>query len=222
MTEAEWLACTDPHKMRATLRGKASDRKLRLFACACCRQRFDRLAGRAELQGVVRAAEQWVDGAITPARVGQVRSPLGRYYRHLFDPATAGDLTLAVHRVAARVLAVNPWDAPAEVAANAAWDADRPAQADLLRCLFGRPPFRPAPIDPAWLTWQRDTVGRLAQAAYEHRHLPAGTLDNGRLAVLADALEDAGCADADLVGHLRGPADHVRGCWGVDLLLRRE
>ena len=59
----------------------------------------------------------------------------------------------------------------------------------------------------------------MAEAAYEQRELPAGTLDPARLTVLADALEDAGCADADLLGHLRGPGPHVRGCWAVDLLL---
>ena len=52
-----------------------------------------------------------------------------------------------------------------------------------------------------------------------NRSLPAGTLDPARLAVLADALEDAGCTDAGLLGHLRGPGPHVRGCWAVDLLI---
>jgi len=41
----------------------------------------------------------------------------------------------------------------------------------------------------------------------------------GGLPVLADALEEAGCTDADLLGHLRGPGPHVRGCWVLDLLL---
>ena len=40
-----------------------------------------------------------------------------------------------------------------------------------------------------------------------------------RLAVLSDALEEAGCAEARLLDHLRGPSPHVRGCWAVDLLL---
>jgi hypothetical protein len=59
----------------------------------------------------------------------------------------------------------------------------------------------------------------LAQAAYDERELPAGTLDTTRLAVLADAVEEAGCDQADLLAHLRGPGPHVRGCWTVDLLL---
>ena len=59
----------------------------------------------------------------------------------------------------------------------------------------------------------------LARAAYDQRELPAGTLDTARLAVLADALEDAGCANADILNHCRRPGVHVRGCWAVDLLL---
>jgi hypothetical protein len=40
-----------------------------------------------------------------------------------------------------------------------------------------------------------------------------------RLPILADALEDAGCTDADLLNHCRGPGLHVMGCWVVDMLL---
>jgi hypothetical protein len=94
-------------------------------------------------------------------------------------------------------------------------------QCDLLRDIFGNP-FRPVTIPPAWLTWNDATVVRLAQAAYDERHMPAGTLDHGRLAVLTDALEEAGCTDAEILGHLRGTGPHVRGCWAVDLLLRKE
>jgi hypothetical protein len=65
-------------------------------------------------------------------------------------------------------------------------------------------------------------VQKLAQAAYDNRDLPSGLLDNTRLVVLADALEDAGCAYADLLAHLRGPGPHARGCWVVDLLLGKS
>ena len=69
------------------------------------------------------------------------------------------------------------------------------------------------------LAWNDATVVRLAQAAYEERRLPAGTLDSGRLAVLADALEEAGCSDEQALQHLRWSGAHYRGCFVVDLLL---
>jgi hypothetical protein len=65
-------------------------------------------------------------------------------------------------------------------------------------------------------------VVALAQAAYDNRTLPAGTLDPVRFAVLADALEDAGCDNADILNHLRGPGPHVRGCWVLDLPLGKS
>jgi len=65
-------------------------------------------------------------------------------------------------------------------------------------------------------------VPQLARAAYEERQLPSGHLDAGCLAVLADALEEAGCREAELLAHLRGPGPHVRGCWAVDWVLARE
>jgi hypothetical protein len=85
----------------------------------------------------------------------------------------------------------------------------------LFREVVGNP-FRPAPaLDPAWLSWNGGTVPKLAEAIYDERAFD-------RLPVLADALEDASCADPDLLGHLRGPGPHVRGCWVVDLLLGKE
>jgi hypothetical protein len=88
----------------------------------------------------------------------------------------------------------------------------------LLRCVFGNP-FRSLAIDPAWLTAM---VGSLAQAAYDERELPGGHLDPARLTILADALEEAGCTDSVLLGHLRNPGPHVRGCHVVDLLLGKS
>jgi hypothetical protein len=88
---------------------------------------------------------------------------------------------------------------------------------DLLRCIFGNP-FRPVALDPVLIT---PTVTNLAAAAYEERALPSGQLDSTCLAVLADALEEAGCDNADILTHLRGPGPHVRGCWAVDLCLKK-
>ena len=89
----------------------------------------------------------------------------------------------------------------------------------MVREVFGSP-FRPAPpIDPAWLAWNGGVVRAIAQSAYDDRELPSGHLDATRLALLADALEDAGCSDAAVLEHLRGSGPHVRGCFVVDLLL---
>ncbi|MFO0797467.1 MAG: hypothetical protein U0804_08310 [Gemmataceae bacterium] len=77
-----------------------------------------------------------------------------------------------------------------------------------IRDILGNP-FRPVALDPAWRT---EAVVGLATGIYADRAFD-------RLPVLADALEDAGCADADVLGHCRGPGPHARGCWVVDLLL---
>lgn len=91
-------------------------------------------------------------------------------------------------------------------------------QGSLLLDIIGNP-FRPVTIDTCWLT---QSVIDLSHAAYDNRTLPSAMLDPARLAVLADALEEAGCQDADILNHLRDPGVHVRGCWVVDLLLGKE
>jgi hypothetical protein len=70
-------------------------------------------------------------------------------------------------------------------------------------------------MDAAWLAWNGGAIPRLAQTIYGQRAFE-------RLPVLGDALEDAGCADRDVLDHCRGDRPHVRGCWVVDLLLGKE
>jgi hypothetical protein len=65
-------------------------------------------------------------------------------------------------------------------------------------------------------------VTRLAEAIYREPEPPMGTFDPARLAILADALEESGCTDAAILGHLRVPGPHVRACWAVDALLERR
>jgi hypothetical protein len=88
----------------------------------------------------------------------------------------------------------------------------------LVRCVFGNP-CRPRRVNAAW---RSPAAVALAWAAYDQRELPAGHLDLARLLALADALEEAGATDAALLGHLRSPGPHVRGCHAVDALLGLE
>jgi hypothetical protein len=97
-------------------------------------------------------------------------------------------------------------------------EAEVLAQCHLARDVFGNP-FRAVSLDPSWTT---PTVVLLAQAAYNERQMLGYDLDPARLAVLADALEEAGCSGHPVLEHLRDPGPHVRGCWAVDLVLAKE
>jgi hypothetical protein len=93
---------------------------------------------------------------------------------------------------------------------------------DLLRDLFSPAQSGRIYITPGWLAWNDSCVCKLAQTAYENRVMPAGTLDTAILGVLADALGDAGCTNPLILGHLRGPRPHVRGCFVIDAVLGKS
>jgi hypothetical protein len=88
---------------------------------------------------------------------------------------------------------------------------ERAAAVRLLREVFGNP-FRPVAFDPSWRT---STAVELARQMYESRGFD-------RMPILADALEDAGCDDPQVLAHCRGDGPHVRGCWVVDLVLGKS
>jgi hypothetical protein len=215
MTEAEWLVCDNPDLMGCQIRGRGSSRKGRLFACACCRRIWHFLTD-ARSREAVETAERYADRQVKQSALNEARSaakeaiPKGLLGSHPRLHAARAAWFCSVGRARAA--------AAAHVARLAAWEEVK-AQVVLLRCLLDNP-FRPVALDPAWLT---ATVKALALAAYEERRLPSGALDPDRLAILADALEDAGCAEAVILSHLRDRATvHVRGCWCVDLLLDKE
>jgi hypothetical protein len=253
MTEAEWLECTDPRKMLEFLRGKASERKLRLFACACCRHIWDLLTD-ARSRTAIDVAEQFADGFANPQALLEASNSAwvvakemiasywaasgvdphadpnfmdGIYDHCLAAPAACAaaytsmsDLgwvaSICHYACQAKVQAASPGGAAATAESVASRDeaqrAEWTAQAALLRDLFDLHPFRPVTIAPSWLAWNDGTPVRLAKAIYESRAFD-------RLPILADALEEARCDNADILNHCRQPGPHVRGCWVIDLLL---
>jgi hypothetical protein len=222
MTEREWLTGTDPAPMMELLGQNArtlSRRKLRLFACDCCR-RLERLL-TARDRAVVDALEQCAEGAITHDQIyaaADLPPGMGTY-------ASGPGGRPAVQRVVAESLSGSAWNAAVGARAYTI-DAVRAeegvvARADewvrqsaVLRCLFGNP-FRRVWFSTDWLT---DTVLALAQAMYESRDFEA-------MPILADALQDAGCENAGILNHCRAhaPADgaqaHTHGCWVLELIL---
>jgi hypothetical protein len=243
MTEQEWLDCQKPGTMFRSLPHTGLDRKYRLFACACVR-RLWHLFDDERPRRAVETSERYADGEADEKQLSKAYSAAKRFATDqvrqviwathniaayhaaygaksaefgAFACASAGSSTSVLAAgAAARGGRTTPADYELHNRTNAAEEA---AQAVLLRDVLGYP-FRATPvIDPAWLAWYDGTLPRLARSAYDDRILPEGTLRPEHLALVADALEDAGCSDAEILGHLRSPGPHVRGCWPLDLVL---
>jgi hypothetical protein len=200
--------------MLTWLRGRASNRKLRLYACGCCR-RFWGLLRDERSRGAVEVAERYADGLAGYAKLQGAQRRARAVWQELAGDhwgAAWGTPEMWAMRTAAQAAA-----AAGREAWRAAWgvaDEHQGGHPDTLREVFGNP-FCPVPLAPAWLAWEGGTVVKLAQSIYDERAFD-------RLPILTDALEEAGCDNADLLGHLRGPGPHARGCWAVDLLLGKE
>jgi hypothetical protein len=220
VTEAEWLACTAPEQMLGFLRGKASDRKLRLFACACSR-RCEK-SSYEENRLTIEAVELFADCKATSEALRARRMGTASWLCYAAD---SNALVSALKMLKFRT-EEEGWKGCKELCGpghrNHLWSAERGVLCGALRDIFGNPFRPPHPLPPAVLRWHDDTVPRLAQTVYEERRMPEGTLDSARLAVLADALLDAGCEDEALIQHCREPGTHVRGCWAVDHLLGKR
>jgi hypothetical protein len=212
MTEQEWVGCADPEKMLEFLRGTASDRKLRLFACACARAVWDLLEDE-RARHAVEVGERYADGLSTTAELGAASN---RAWEAVDACPSEANYS------AQSTVEVSTHDAAVDSARHAFQDGmPLKEQCRLLRETFGTP-FRPLQVDPAWLAWHGGAIMQLAQTVYNERELPSGHLDAARLAILADMLEEAGATDPHLLGHLRSPGPHVRGCAAVDLLFRMQ
>jgi hypothetical protein len=231
MTEADWNQSTQTKEMLEAVlsSGRVSERKLRLFAAACVARAGGLLADARSLQAL-EVAEAFAEGTVgSEGRRAARRTALAAAEEAFSGGRDRERAAYAAYYALALKAAEAAWSAPLIAAqavgvAAAAPPADyqkataeeRGRQASLVRCIFGPALFRELPrVAPAVLAWNGGMVGRLA-AAYEAREFT-----QGRLGVLADAAEEAGLTEAELLGHLRGPGPHVRGCWGVDLLLGR-
>jgi hypothetical protein len=242
MTEQEWLlpgpienaidAAQATTAMLQFLLSRGAERKLRLFACG--RNRSGWVGFTGPNQRAIELAEQYADGVLPEAerlRGLQEATDEEQRERHAAEAmvegwySIPGENRIGEFKAAAARAALGEPALTAAVAASSdlygwACIAGRPASIHaedrlLLHEIFGNP-FRPVAIDPAWRT---PTVEALARAAYEDRQLPCGLLVDVRLAVLADALEEAGCSESSVLSHCRMPGKHVRGCFILDALL---
>jgi hypothetical protein len=218
MTEAEWLTGTVPYELlkhRMTL----DERKRRLLDCACVRRVLHLLVDTQYLDAV-SAAEDFADGKLiwnemkgtarrkANASLRELRPRLRTHYsRYAAEAAVATTNRQAKNEgmllaASAMGYATNDYKTNLE--------REMAEQVKLVHDIFGNP-FRPTTIDPSWLT---STVLALATGIYEDKAFD-------RMPILADALQDAGCDNDEILNHCRQPGEHCRGCWCVDLVLGR-
>jgi hypothetical protein len=228
-----------PRPMLGFLEDRASERKLRLFMVACVRRVWDLLTDERSRKAV-EVVERLVDGGATDEELEAAKEAAREvetsqlFAVPVLDRTRANSAALAAERATVEVtLAPDPQIvrrihsitmeartfAPGldpvsggNRAVREGWAPELRSQADLLRDIFGPLPFRPVTVHPSWLGWKDGTVVQLARSIYEDRRFQD-------LPILADALEEAGCTNPDILGHCRSGGDHVRGCWVVDLIL---
>jgi hypothetical protein len=211
MTEAEWLAATDSADMVndlflvEDLPCEISKRRLLLFAAGCCRTALNHLdaviCGQA-----VEMAERFIEGGATREQVSEKQRQVDEH--KWAQPQSEQPFWFAV----SSLCEMDGWQAAEDSSAPM---SDHPllkaTATNILRCVFGNP-FRPVTIEPSWLT---SDVRTLAEGIYQERAFD-------RMPILADALQDAGCDNDDILNHCRQPGEHVRGCWVVDLILGKS
>lgn len=203
MTESRWLACDSPDEMLAFLQRSVSERQLRLFACACCRRIWNLLPDD-RCRRAVEVLERWADKGESGPEVQDAIAEAEEVER----------ITVGRARAAARAVST-AWSAAEHARSAAARAADVPEeervhQSSLLRDILGNP-YKMVAVDLSWLCWNDACVARIARAVYDE-----GCFAD--LPILADALEDAGCTNQEILDHCRGAGPHVRGCWVLELL----
>ena len=203
-----------------------SDRKLRLFACTCARHGWHQLHDVRSRRGV-EIAERFADGEATPEELAGARSKASsarawrgkpkHYPQWLAHVCTAisTDSILAVFHRQMEMPHLVPPQTQAHLLRDIVGNPFRPVTLAACNCGSCVAPGRQHHNGPCAVRRLRTpTVVSLAQAAYEERDEATGHLDPLRLAILADALEEAGCADAPgrTVSEVVRLAQSVRGC----------
>jgi hypothetical protein len=212
VTEVEWLRSTDSFAMLGRIKGRkvATWRKLRLFTCATLRRLF---SDNPLIASMLDMGENFIEGGVTDDERRSAIAKISRPedLRSLPTNLVRNCLTSPIAGYGAEL----EWWHNATAAAEHMKAEPELARysAGLLHEIFHRPLSRRLPrVPPSWHQWNESVVPRLAQAIYDERAFD-------RMPILADALEDAGCDNAEFLQHCRQPGEHCRGCWVVDALL---
>jgi hypothetical protein len=229
MSMPDWLMTINPTPMLHYLDGRMSGRKMRLLVAGACLRINHLLPDRCRIAAT--ALELYADSLISTEKYreawGQAEiecrmcatdPPDATMYAAesvlIPSPPTTPSVESALS-IAAMAYGTDAASRVSEEVYDTAQELNRSfaaeEQAHLVRCLFGNP-FTPVNLNSAWLT---STVLALAHGIYSEKAFDG-------MPILADALQDAGCDNEDILSHCRSDGSHVRGCWVVDLLLGKE
>jgi hypothetical protein len=206
VNEKQWLSSDRPIEMLAHARHRVPQRQILLFVADClarlaaCSRRRRPSPEDPLFDTLVAQTRRYADGEVTHDHLDEALAPLREQQTGLAR-WVCSCLAWALDFPGA-----NP------VAAPAKWP-EGPTPAALLRCVTGNP-FRSVTLDPAWLTGNEKKAEQMARRIRDEDDFAA-------LPILADALEEAGCTDKQLLAHCRGSHGHTRGCWLLELLLDR-
>jgi hypothetical protein len=232
MNATKWAASRTSRTMLDALKGKLSERKLRLIGVACARRVVDSYKF-TECADALDLVEQTVDGTATAKERKQLVRSVAEVRRLCNAPQRT--VPKRYHGYPAKFITGAVWDIscepvgePSERLARihdsisealeslcALWrvpSKERLRQAHILREIVGNP-FPPVAFD----AWRSSTAVAVAKQMYDSR-------DFGAMPILADALQDAGCDNDEVLNHCRNkPAvEHFRGCWVVDGVLGKS
>jgi hypothetical protein len=242
MTEVDWLASNNLAQMLAFLDGKASARKLRLFACACCRRAFHLSSLTEWVRQAVETGERYADGLASDRELREAHSTL--LWRNPDQPAERMEealLTVAAmattdprsetlqarllngaHNVLSAVTqaylsqplywTVERQYVYADESLNHRVEQEKGTQANMLRDLIGPLPFHQVSVEPTWIAWRDGTIRTIVETIDQERRFEV-------MPIFADTLEEAGCTSQHILEHCRRNEMHFKGCWVVDLLL---
>lgn len=228
MTEGEWLACENPITTMRSMATRPGVRKWRLLSCAICRLLWEQLDSNGSRDDVI-LAERFSDALVTRKDFAAARTSARRRFRDLPSQSEEYPAHAVLHALldekSVDEIGAIAWGAASCVLSavstlpnsKARYVATLAAVRLLIDEVMGNP-FRPARSSGRL---DRETLA-IAEGAYGSPEPTSGHLDNARLAVLSDSLEDAGCSDDAILTHLRSPGPHVRGCWALDWLLGKS
>ncbi|QEL13870.1 hypothetical protein [Limnoglobus roseus] len=226
MTKEEWLVTSDVATMLQSLDPHKYDRKLRLFACACCYRIWKFLDSDVSRE-LLDVSERFADGKVAyeylEKTVVRLNTSEGEHHRAIQAVRTGAAAFQASYKSSAYSIqlcakyAADAVGLAADIGLNQQfkrWSAqhtEEQCQRSILTDIIPFPEYN-VDLDSSWFS---STAVAIAQGIYDDKSFD-------RLPILADALQDAGCEDENILNHLRSDGSHVRGCWALDLVLGKE